>query len=365
MRILAIERRPTTERGGSERSYFDVLTGLQARGHEVVLVYEEPGDLLDKYLDRGVTAVQASMPFLLRKGRRWADFKELLHTSRIAKRQGPIDVVYINFTEALPLAVLMKIRSGASIVCHIRVVYSGLTRQILWSARSVKRFIVINNKLKSTYETIFNTKKVDVVFNGIDIPKALPPTKTYSPRTEIRLLCLGRIAPEKGISEMAGAFGNAIRKGLKATLQITGSYVASHSGDYKVELAQAIDESGVKDLIRISPSENNPIDYIAGFDLFIFPSIWDEPFGRTLPETILAGTPVLARNVGMVSDIMVDNPHFLFDTDEQLTTKLMEFYNGTLTFDIEAARKTITEKFNKGHMIDGVEKVLETVSKQK
>jgi glycosyltransferase involved in cell wall biosynthesis len=358
MRILAIEDKPTTERGGSERSYFDVLTGLQARGHQVVLLYDTPGDLLTKYLEGGVNVVQSKMPFIIRRARWWSNLRDLLNASNIAKSLGSFDVIYVNFSYALPLAAMIKFRSGATIVCHLRVGYWGLTRQIMWSARFAKQFITINNKLKHTYQKVFQTNNVEVVFNGIDVPKVLPPTKSYIPGTELRLLYLGRIAPEKGVSEMVGAFANAIKKGLKASLQITGSYVASHSGDYKAELAMAIHDSGVEDLIRIGPSENSPIEYIARFDLFIFPSTWDEPFGRTIPETILAGTPVLARNVGMVEEIMSDNPYFLFDTDETLTTKLMEFYNGTLKFDIEAARASIREKFDKRHMIDGVERIL-------
>jgi len=152
---------------------------------------------------------------------------------------------------------------------------------------------------------------------------------------------------------------------LRGTLQITGSYVASHSGNYRAELTKVIDESGVKNLIHIGPSQSNPIEYISSFDLFLFPSIWDEPFGRTIPETILAGTPVLARNVGMVEEIMIDNPQFVFDTDKTLTKKLMDFYEGALTFDVEAARRTIFTKFNKDLMVEGVEKVLEHANERR
>lgn len=360
MRILAIECELTTLLGGSERSYFDVLTGLRSKGHEVTLLYSRPGNLLAGYQQAGVRAVQSDHTLLLRSGSKLKDLLSMMSSARKVRSLGPLDVVYVNFAEALPLAFLIKQFIGARIVCHLRVPYFGLSRQILWAGKAVSAFIVINKKLKPVFENVFEANgKVSVIYNGLTIPKRLPIPQQS--RNSIRILYLGRIAPDKGIVELVGAFAKAIREGVKATLQITGGYVASHSGDYRSELQQCLSSSGVEELITISPPVTDPIDYISQFDLFVFPSVWDEPFGRTIAESILAGIPVLARNVGMVGEVMADNPDFIFDTDQSLVSKIEQFFHGNLVFNIDRARERIVRDFNKTRMIDEVEAKLDEV----
>lgn len=354
MRILAIECELTTLLGGSERSYFDVLTGLQSKGHQVTLLYQRPGNLSEGYEKAGVRLVQSNHTLLLRPGTKLRDLSSMISSARSIKGLDKFDVVYVNFAEALPMSFIIKQLNGIPIVCHIRIPYFGLSRQILWAGRAVSRFIVINNKLKPVFENAFRAHgKVSVIYNGLTIPQHLPTPKQAS--NNLKILYLGRIAPDKGIIELVNAFAAATKAGVRATLQITGDYIASHSGDYKSELKQAVSASGVEDIITISPPVTNPIDYISQFDLFVFPSVWDEPFGRTVAESILAGTPILARNVGMVEEIMADNPNFVFDTDDNLTNKIEQFYHGNLSFNIEAGRNRIIREFNKTRMIDEVE----------
>ena len=357
MRILAIECELTTLLGGSERSYFDVLTGLQAKGHQVTLLYNRPGNLLDGYMKAGVNAIQSDHTLLLRN--KLKDLRNMYSTAKRIGKLGTFDIVYINFAEALPLSFLIKLVNRIPVVCHLRIPYFGLSRQILWAGRVASAFIVINKKLQPVFENVFKAKgKVSVIYNGLTIPTQLPPGRKVSSRQALKILYLGRIAPDKGVAELVGALSKAASKGVKASLQITGAYLASHSGDYKVELKQAIDAAGIGDIITISPPVTDPIGYMSQFDLFVFPSIWDEPFGRTIGESILAGTPVLARNVGMVGEIMVDNPQFIFDTDEALADKIEQYFNGKLVFDVDAARSRIVRDFNKTRMIDEVESKL-------
>jgi glycosyltransferase involved in cell wall biosynthesis len=365
MRILAIECELTTLLGGSERSYFDVLTGLQNKGHQVTILYNRPGNLLEGYHKAGVRTIQSDHKLLLRPGTKIKDLASMVTTSRKVRSLGPFDVVYANFAEALPLSFVIKQFNRIPVVCHIRLPYFGLSRQILMAGRSVSAFIVINGKLKPVFENVFKaTGKVFVIYNGLTIPETLPPVKSTYDKNSLSLLYLGRIAPDKGIIELVGAFAKAIKSGVRATLQITGDYIASHSGDYRSELQQAIDASGVSELIKISSPVNNPVEYISRFDLFVFPSVWDEPFGRTIGESILAGTPILARDVGMVKEIMADNPDFIFDTDDALARKIGQFSHGDLMFNTAAARNRIIVDFNKTRMVDEVEeKLMEVVSK--
>jgi glycosyltransferase involved in cell wall biosynthesis len=271
-------------------------------------------------------------------------------------------IVYLNFAEALPFAILLKLLCGFAVVCHLRIGYFGLSRQILLAGRFANRFIVINRRFRDTFAAVFRKEnQVAVIYNGLTIPRTLLPPVRRGTR-ELKVLYLGRVAPEKGVIELVRATSAAIQSGIRLTLQITGDFVMSHSGDYRTELGDAIEKSAMQSYTTFSGAVNDPLGYMREFDLFVMPSTWEEPFGRTVPEAILAGVPVLARKVGMMDEIMADNPHFLFDTDEALTEKIIQFADGKLTFDFVAARNRITTDFNKVRMIEQVEKVLVDVT---
>jgi glycosyltransferase involved in cell wall biosynthesis len=51
------------------------------------------------------------------------------------------------------------------------------------------------------------------------------------------------------------------------------------------------------------PNEKLPGTY-ASHDIFLYPGRWDEPFGRVFLESLAAGTPVIASDVGSVGDII-------------------------------------------------------------
>ncbi len=365
MRILAIEHEVTLLRGGSERSYFDVLTGLQQAGHEVYLLYHTGGNLVDAYSKEGVQLFQREHSLLMRKGTKWNDFRELWKSATYIINQVKPDVIYANFTEALPLAALVHWRSRIPVVCHIRIGFFGLTRQILLGAKVVSKFIVINQKLKPIFEKALRAEgKVDVVYNGIAIPSVLPAAKTGAVST-LKILYLGRIARDKGVVDLVEALGKVLRQGVKAELQLTGGYISSYLGDFKAELKEVIENEGLARFITISAPIPNPIEYIAQFDLFVFPSTTEEGFGRTVVESIIAGVPVIARDVGMVSEMMAQNPAFVYSKTEELAQKILDFAQGKLNFDLNSARERVIRDFNKDRMIAEVEQKLYAVVPKK
>ena len=50
-------------------------------------------------------------------------------------------------------------------------------------------------------------------------------------------------------------------------------------------------------------SNNKLPGLYAEHDLFIYPGIWNEPFGRVFIESLAAGTPIVGTDVGALEDI--------------------------------------------------------------
>ena len=49
MHVIVLERYPSSQRGGQERSLRDVARMLSDRGHQITLIHTHPGNLLSEY----------------------------------------------------------------------------------------------------------------------------------------------------------------------------------------------------------------------------------------------------------------------------------------------------------------------------
>ena len=71
-------------------------------------------------------------------------------------------------------------------------------------------------------------------------------------------------------------------------------------------LEKRIEAKGLQSSIELTghiPYNSLPKIY-ASHDLFVYPGIWDEPFGRVFLESLAAGTPVVATDVGATEEII-------------------------------------------------------------
>ena len=132
---------------------------------------------------------------------------------------------------------------------------------------------------------------------------------TYRPRTEAGgdyLAFCGRCTPEKGLhTAIAVAERTGIplkiaarrppeRSNVRA-LQIEREY-------YEREVAPKIDNRTVEFIGNISEPEKQEL--YANALALLFPIQWSEPFGLVLIEALACGTPVIARPLGSVPEIV-------------------------------------------------------------
>ena len=64
-------------------------------------------------------------------------------------------------------------------------------------------------------------------------------------------------------------------------------------------------------------SGKTKFETFASAQALIFPIAWDEPFGLVLIESMLAGTPVIAKNRGSVSEIVKLESGRIYQTDQE------------------------------------------------
>jgi glycosyltransferase involved in cell wall biosynthesis len=118
----------------------------------------------------------------------------------------------------------------------------------------------------------------------------------FSERSSGYLLFLGRIAPEKGVEY---AIEIARRSGRE--LLIAG-VVQAKAADYGKRILSMVDGRQVRYVGEAGPAEKRRL--FGGADAFLFPIVWDEPFGLVVIESFACGTPVLAFAAGSAPELI-------------------------------------------------------------
>jgi glycosyltransferase involved in cell wall biosynthesis len=168
---------------------------------------------------------------------------------------------------------------------------------------------------------------------------------------------VGRLTEAKGISVM-----------LKAWKQIRGDIQLKIAGDG--ELAPLVRDAAASDS-RIHFVGRLPSDQI--YDLLghaaalVFPSVWYEGLPKTILESFAKGTPVIASNLGSMSDLITDGrtgAHFTPGNPADLARTITRLFAGD---ELQAMRSIAREEFEQLYTGDANYRMLmdvyESVSK--
>lgn len=121
----------------------------------------------------------------------------------------------------------------------------------------------------------------------------------------LRLGFLGRLVPDKGIGFLLDEL-HKLRHPKDWTLSIGG---VSPDGDNWLRQKASGLPVNFKGWV-------DPGQFLTEIDVLIVPSLWNEPFGLTVVEGMLAGKIVLGSQMGAIPEIMVGlGRHILFDTE--------------------------------------------------
>jgi glycosyltransferase involved in cell wall biosynthesis len=127
-------------------------------------------------------------------------------------------------------------------------------------------------------------------------------------KDSIRILFVGRLAPEKGIFDLLNAFSMLLRKVQNVELLIVGSGSSSMQLQISRFIANLKIADKVKLLGSIEYSNMPPIHNLV--DVFCLPSVptktWAEQFGYAMVEAMACGKPVVSTSTGSIPEIVKD-----------------------------------------------------------
>jgi glycosyltransferase involved in cell wall biosynthesis len=156
--------------------------------------------------------------------------------------------------------------------------------------------------------------RIDVVHNGLNPSHFLCDRRearrrllevTGAPPDAVLVGTVGRLSPEKNQS----LFLDIVREAHRQRPEIRGVLVGD--GARQAALEQQAAEMGLAGVVTFLGQRNDPVDLMAGFDVFLLPSLI-EGFPNALLEAILLSVPALATDVGGSPEVLADRD-LLFD----------------------------------------------------
>lgn len=264
---------------------------------------------------------------------------ECLHISFLMEQADQFDLIHNNY-DFLPLS------------------YSRLTKTPMVTTIhgfSSSKILPVYKKYNSTsyYVSISNSDRspeldyIATVYNGINTDEFI-----FRSISEDYLLFFGRIHPEKGVNESI-----QIAKKSKKKLIISGLIQDHQYFHDKVKPYINID-----DIIYVGnsgPAERNTL--LGGATALLHPISFEEPFGLSVAEAMLCGTPVIAFNRGSMKEIIVDGKTgFLVDTIDEAVDMISNIKSINRIY----CREWANSKFSRQKMIEGYRAVYEEILRE-
>jgi glycosyltransferase involved in cell wall biosynthesis len=333
-----MERVPPLAYGGTERVVHELVKELDRRGHEVTTFASGDSDV---------------------PGRLIATVPEALRPAGFSGDAAPY--VYLTMGAVLDLAhefdVIHSHLEWASVllarVSPVPVVSTFHSRLDLpWAdamfASPTPGLVAISRNQAATHP---NVAWAGIVHNGLTLDEA-----PFDRRRGDALCFVGRITPEKGVIEaieIAKACGRPLRIAAKV-----GPTPAERQY-FETVFQPALEAGGptIEFLGELEQAERDAL--FAESYAALMPGSWPEPFGLVAIEALACGTPIVARRVGALPEIIRDGVDGYFGDD----VKDLAFKVGRVgDLDRGEISRSVRDRFSAGRMTDGYEAIYRAMS---
>lgn len=369
MHVIVLENEPSSFRGGQELSLLDVCRGLSQRGHDITLLYVTSGNLLQQYQEICTNVVSINS-YSFDRSKSSYIFNFIRDIWKISA--GKNSVVYSNHYKDVFFGCVLGLVRNIPVVCHLRLPPSrrGFRRQVSIGLKGVNSFITISNQTKLDWMKIgLKADKISVIYNGIN-PEVFKPSENFSKSKEQWKIpedlgvisYVGRLDKNKGIETLIKGFALLLKSRSSTRLLIAGKPLCE-SESYQESLEQLVNDLGIEKYVSFLGHVTNVVSLYQVSDVTVLPSVWSEPFGRTIIESMACGTPVVASRIGGIPEILTGEfQSGLFEpgNEQELATtlnRIMNWRDSNPQLGLRC-REHVSSKFSYDRMIDGIEKNL-------
>jgi glycosyltransferase involved in cell wall biosynthesis len=189
--------------------------------------------------------------------------------------------------------------------------YHHMPKKILNSIlENSKKIIVCSQYIKKVIQKNgFYSKKIHVVYNGVDLTRYQQNklSSRHPKNKNFTFIFSGRIVPEKGIKELILAFIHLNQIYPDTRLVILGptENTKEHKTFY-LSLRKLVQNNPHIHWVGFIQPDRLPA-YYAQADVFVGPSLWQEPLGIVFLEALASGLPIITTRQGGIPEIVKNN----------------------------------------------------------
>ncbi len=312
-RVLLIESGRSV--GGTERVVWELATRLPPSRFDVHL-WLSPAPALDEFAQ----ALEAA-GFVVSRVEEidscW-DWKGMLATWRLLRSLKP-DLVHVHHVwPAADRYLAMLVRAAGIrrfVVTEHIVGFAHSDGQRVLKRNELARADAVTAVCGAIADTLVRDygvprSRVRIVPNGADLPDdaaEAEPARAWRDRfaaTLIRPLwvVVGRLEEQKGHAVLFQSLATLRQRGLDFTLAVAGD------GSLRTSLEQEAEALGLSNRVRFVGALDDAGSLLAAADAVVLPSHW-EGLPLVLLEALVRGRPVVASDVGGVSEVMEHEVH--------------------------------------------------------
>ena len=182
------------------------------------------------------------------------------------------------------------------------------------------------------------------------------------------LLYVGQIGPHKGVHTIVEAINLVVRESACRNVRVTIVGPEGFFPDYNRELRQTVKNLFIAENVVFvgGRTREQMVRIYQNYDVLLFPSIWEEPFGITPLEAMASGLAIVATPTGGSPEIFTDGENaLLFPASDAraLSERLTRILTDAPLLERlrVAGRGTIEERFTFSQMADRIEESLQEV----
>jgi glycosyltransferase involved in cell wall biosynthesis len=224
----------------------------------------------------------------------------------------------------------------SSVLQRLRVVYGRFV------VRHASMIRVVSHRIESSLLKLgVPAKNMQVLPVQADIQSLLDTgrSRSYQSNSPLKLVFLGRLAPEKQIPLLLYACHQLQKKHISYSLQIVGS------GPEENNLRALIKKLQLQNSVTLTPWVGDVQSTLKEADVLCLTSA-HEGWGMVLLEAAAAGLPIVSTDVGCVGELFVDQQSILVaGTAEQFATAIGQLQDPNQRMQFGSAALSVAEQF--------------------
>jgi glycosyltransferase involved in cell wall biosynthesis len=359
MTILQLIQKPQLR--GAEMFASQLSNELVQMGHTVLVVALFPGE--------STLPINATfIPLIRPQHKRWNDFEGWKALANLIKKHH-VDVVQCNAGDTLKFAVFSQLFCGwkVPIIARNASMVSAYIQNPLikrlnrWLYSRTQAIVSVSHLSAKDLNQLFPETKVKttVIPIGINQQPFTSVAWKNTPLTAFQIVHVGGFSFEKNHHGLLSIFEQWLKRCPDSHLHLIGD------GPLRTEIEQAVAEKNLADNISFYGFSKEAINYMHQADVVVLPSIIEGLPGVIL-EAMYAKTPVIAYNVGGISEVIQNGAtgYLVEKGDEMGFVHALEQVkiNGKEASYVKNANELVVQKFNNTYLAQQFETVYKALT---